>query len=499
MINCQLNRCSGYSDLIGCNEILFLRHPHPKVFQKIRNTKEMIKSGFHPSEFEERGGLNLKNYNKFLSVIRSRHQALNYNFKKIQFQGSYSRSKSIVSKKRLKTNNKNVLVLLVDFKDNKSITSKETFEDLLFSRNKISQGSLRDYFQEVSWGELDVVGDVLGWYQVSKKYSGYVDSGIINKNSMKWKMDRARRLAKEALELVRDSRSVKDFSKYDVNDDGKLDVLIIIYAGKGAERTGDFSKIFPHRGFFSKPVRLQDNVIADNYIMMHELPSYDIGGLCHEFAHSLGVPDFYYPDHSSSVLGSWCLMGLGCFNNDGKTPAHLNPWSKGHLGWVKPEKIHDNKLVYDIPEVIDPSKKVYKLEIQGTGGKEYFLVENRQQKKFDAFLPGSGLLIWHVNENFLHGNFPNLNPSHLFLTLEQADGKKSLEARTVKFGSNQPYISEEDNVGGSGDVFPGKTNNRTFDSRSKPNSNSYRGYKSHVSISQISNSDDLMTAQMRNK
>ena len=75
---------------------------------------------------------------------------------------------------------------------------------------------------------------------------------------------------------------------------------------------------------------------------------------------------------------------------------------------------------------------------------------------------------------FCTGKFPNLNPSHLSLTLEQADGKKSLEARTVKFGSRQPYISEEDNYGDLGDVFPGITNNRTFDSRSKPNSNSYR-------------------------
>ena len=63
-------------------------------------------------------------------------------------------------------------------------------------------------------------------------------------------MNNARRLAKEALELARDSGSVKDFSQFDVNSDGKLDELIIIHAGKGAERTGDFSKIYPHRGFF---------------------------------------------------------------------------------------------------------------------------------------------------------------------------------------------------------------------------------------------------------
>ena len=139
---------------------------------------------------------------------------------------------------------------------------------------------------------------------------------------------------------------------------------------------------------------------------MHELPSYDIGGFCHEFAHSLGVPDFYYPDHSSTVLGSWCLMGWGCCNDDGKTPAHLNPWCKMYLGWVKPEKIYGNSQVYDIPEVIDPAKKIYKLEVQGTGGKEYFLVENRQQKNLMLFLPGSGLLVWHVNEYFLHWEIP---------------------------------------------------------------------------------------------
>jgi immune inhibitor A len=480
-------------------DILFLRHPHPKVFQKIKNTSEMIEDGLKPKEFELRGGLSLKNYKIFLGLIQRRHIILNSLLGQNKIPGIKTFPSKELMKKKSIPSKKNVLVISVDFNDREKQISRETIHETIFSQNKIPTGSVRDYFNEVSWGNLDIIGSVFGWYRARKKYSNYVDSNKINGNTLKWRMDRARKLAEEVLLEVRETEKSEDFSKYDLDHDGKVDLLIILYAGEGAEENGDFSNIFPHRGFFPRPIKLQDNIVADNYIMMHELPSYDIGGFCHEIAHTLGIPDLYYPDHTSSVLGAWCLMGLGCYNNDGRTPAHLNPWCKCHLGWTEPEVIQGQPKVYQIPEITDSAKKIFKLEIQGSKGKEYFLIENRRRKGFDAFLPGNGLLIWHVNENNAKGSFPNLNPSHLFLTLEQADGKKSLETRTIQFKSNKPYVSLEDNVGGEGDPYPGKTNNRSFDRKSRPASNSYKGRKSTVSITLISDSRDMMTARMGNR
>lgn len=482
------------------NENFFLIHPHPKVYQKIKNTREMLDDGVNPNKFKERGGLSLKNYKTFLKIIKKRHNILNTVIRQNKVPGLKEfPSKEVLKEKKSIPTNKNILVILVDFKDRENKTPPEDVQDTLFSQNKIPTGSVSDYFHEVSWGNLEITGSVFGWHRARRKYANYVDSNYINQNTLKWTMKKARKLAEEVLLQVKETEKSLDFSKYDLNNDGKVDILIIIYAGGGAEMEGDLSNIFPHRGFFQRPIKLQDNVVADNYIMMHELPSHNIGGFCHEIAHTLGIPDLYYPDHTSSVVGAWCLMGLGCYNNNGRTPAHLNPWFKCHLGWTEPEMIQDQPKVYEIPQITDESKKIYKLEIQGTRGKEYFLVENRQQKGFDAFLPGHGMLIWHVNENNAKGNFPNLNPSQLFLTLEQADGKHSLEERTIQFKLNQPYVSLEDNVGGYGDPYPGKTNNRSFDSESRPNSSSYKGRKSNVSINLISASSEIMTATMGNK
>src|SRR5207245_2043836 len=55
--------------------------------------------------------------------------------------------------------------------------------------------------------------------------------------------------------------------------------------------------------------------------------------------------------------------------------------------------------------------------IPGTFPPEYFLIENRQPVGFDAALPGSGLLLWHVDES----QTSNDVDTHRLLDLEEAD------------------------------------------------------------------------------
>jgi hypothetical protein len=84
--------------------------------------------------------------------------------------------------------------------------------------------------------------------------------------------------------------------------------------------------------------------------------------------------------------------------------------------------------------------------------KEYFLLENRQKSGYDAGLPGTGLLIWHVDE-FQTGN---TEETRKLVDLEEADGLNELDG--------------SDDFGDSGDPFPGVSNNTTFDDSSNPNS-----------------------------
>jgi immune inhibitor A len=98
---------------------------------------------------------------------------------------------------------------------------------------------------------------------------------------------------------------------------------------------------------------------------------------------------------------------------------------------------------------------------------EYFLVENRQQTASDTFLPGSGLLVWHIDDSV----FSNADENHPRVKLIQADGLDELKANLGR--------------GDAGDPFPGYSHNTAFTDTSTPSSKSYAGDATHVSITAI--------------
>lgn len=120
--------------------------------------------------------------------------------------------------------------------------------------------------------------------------------------------------------------------------------------------------------------------------------------------------------------------------------------------------------------------KVHRLWTNGdTDSQEYFLVENRQTVGSDEFLPGRGLLVWHIDDRI--GS--NSDENHPWIKLMQADGLDQLKQN---FGR-----------GDDGDPFPGFTNNRSFNSLSTPDSKSYGGTETHVSVTSIPIANPTMT------
>src|SRR5580704_17142959 len=95
------------------------------------------------------------------------------------------------------------------------------------------------------------------------------------------------------------------------------------------------------------------------------------------------------------------------FSDGSKPPQHLSAWCKEKLGWIKPAVLDPTvkqKLV--LAPIEDSPKECFKVLVRPDGS-EYFLLENRKNKGFDASLPGEGLLIWRVV-----GNRPILEESH---------------------------------------------------------------------------------------
>lgn len=370
-----------------------------------------------------------------------------------------------------------VVVILVDFSDNQADQGtypQAHFESMLFSVNQYPTGSMRDYYLENSYGQFDVTGVVTVWLRLPQTYAYYVDGqygeGDYPHNSQK--------MVEDALVLA---DPLVDFSQFDNDgpdgvpdsgdDDGFVDALTIIHAGPGAEETGDPNDLWSFAWGMHQPQYL-DGVYA--YLFNQDPENGRIGVFSHEFGHILGLPDLYDTDYSSSGVGDWCLMAGGSWGGDGETPAHLSAWCKQFLGFVTPQVVSVNTHGATIPEVeISPS--IFRLWTNGQQGQQYFLVENRQQTMFDSSLPGSGLLIFHVDDSIASNDDEN----HPHVWVEQADGWDDL------------YYGYP---GDDGDPWPGSYVARDFNDASYPNSRDYAGNPTNVYVQNISNPGPVMTA-----
>jgi immune inhibitor A len=255
-----------------------------------------------------------------------------------------------------------------------------------------------------------------------------------------------------------------NFKQYDNDGDGFVDAFVVIHAGRGAEETGSKNDIWSHKWLLPK-VFSTDSTTIYAYLTVPE--DCKLGVCAHELGHLLfGFPDLYDTDYTSEGVGDWCLMGGGSWNGGGNTPAHPCAWCKVQQGWA----MVINQVKNEDSLKIDPvqkTKTVYRLWKEGLQGNEYFLVENREQKNYDKFLPASGLLIWHIDDAI----DSNSNEFHYRVALVQADNRKDLE-----HGSNR---------GDGGDCFPGSLQIRTFNKSSQPGSLSYGGLDSGVQVKNI--------------
>ncbi|MCL6584168.1 MAG: M6 family metalloprotease domain-containing protein [bacterium] len=376
------------------------------------------------------------------------------------------------------------LVILVDFSDNQGQTDKDHFYEMLFSLGTYPTGSMRDYYQEVSYGQFDLTGEVNGtigappdWFRMPQTYSYYLggQSGLGNYPT------NAQKLAEDAVVAA---DPYVDYRRYDNNGDGEVDSLFIIHAGPSAEAsTNPEGSIWSHRWEMKNPPVL-DGMRFRGYSMESEYTRTPgdgtIGVFCHEYGHELGLPDLYDVGHSGGEgIGNWGVMGGGSWNGTphGSRPAHFCAWSKVKLGWVNPIVLRSNQIKVNIPQV-ETQPSIFLLWTDGAVGTQYFLVENRQKVLFDDSLPGDGLLIYHVDDQVKRQD----NPVHYKVDVEQADGAFDLNNGT--------------NSGDQGDPWPGSVGKRNFNQSSTPNSADYQGQKTQVAVRNISSSAPVMSADL---
>lgn len=359
------------------------------------------------------------------------------------------------------------LVLLVDFPDNEAYETKDHFNDMLFSLGSYSGGSMRDYYKEVSYGQVDIQGEVFGWYRAPQPKSYYTN----NEHGFGPYPRNVQKLVEDVLDLANND---VNFDPYDNLGDGTVQALVIIAAGSGGEQTGNKGDIWSHK--WNIEPRNTDSKKVEKYFMAPE--DGRVGVMAHELGHLLmSWPDLYDVDYSSRGTGNWDLMAGGSWNNSGNTPAHPSAWCKLQAGWIKP-KVVTNEVQEVKIEPYHLKGDVYKLSVNGDpDSKEYFLLSNRKNEGYDYYLPGEGLLIEHVDDNQSN----NSDEQHYLVDIEQADGERNL---------NLNY-----NSGDSTDVFPTHSNT-AFTATSNPNSTTYAHTDSTVSVTAIKRVGDNITAKL---
>jgi M6 family metalloprotease-like protein len=300
------------------------------------------------------------------------------------------------------------LVVLVEFSDLPYTTCEDphTSFDALLNEKGYSEnggtGSARDYFFDNSNGVFDPIFDVFGPVTLPEKkayYGGNNFSGN-DQNPGQALIDGCKLLDDEI-----------DFSQYDSDGDGKVDMVLMYYAGYGEADSNDSDAIWPHEwslGGQGKSLKL-DGVKIDTYSCTNEKNGIGanrgkmcgIGTACHEFGHALGLPDMYDTDYNDNGytggLYSYSVMCSGSYNNEGRTPPYYCFEERKLLGWMTDSDClrFDGTGTYSISPV--NSNMVYRTDTDMDG--EYFLYENRTKTGWDKYIPEEGLIVFHVDKS----------------------------------------------------------------------------------------------------
>ncbi len=295
------------------------------------------------------------------------------------------------------------LVVLASFSDRPFQTEEQTTLETwnkLFNQKNLSDslyvGSVHDYFYDQSYGKFNLHFD-LQYVEVGLS-SRYASTNSDDENSQFLVQDIVDSLAR---------RSV-DWSLYDWNEDGEIEQLLIVYAGKGMNE-GVANSIWPHQMWMTYHINpetykeCEKEVVSsgdrdytiDCYCAVQELGvrSNPFGTICHEYSHCFGFPDFYVG--SLQTVGRWDLMDYGNYNGNGCCPCGFSAHERMLMGWLTPEELTAKTTVSAMPALSDEGQAY--LIRSNLWSDEYYILENRQQKGWDAQLPGSGLLIFHVD------------------------------------------------------------------------------------------------------
>ena len=357
-------------------------------------------------------------------------------------------------------------------------------------------GSVKRYFSDMSGGKFKPQFDLYGPITMSKNAAYYGEGSS--------SMERYRELVSEACTMMDDSL---DFSKYDADKDGNVDLVYIIYAGYGESVSSIDSTLWPKAFVCGTDIKKDGKYVRlagiSNELNGHPDVHYSstsgllingVGLFCHEFSHCMGLPDFYptvspqwttangkqdFDAYDNQGMEEWDVMDNGIYLYNGYSPTAYTAWEREKMGWLTIETLtREGKVEL---KSIDQGGKAYRIKNdKNTSGNEYYIVENIQAKGWNYKLPASGMMVSHVEYvpwafSVFHGGDNSVNniKKHPRMTIVPADGYLPSSYRKVSDNSNltAPYMKKKQyDEQLAGDLYPGKNNvNRLTDAQNMVN------------------------------
>ena len=380
------------------------------------------------------------------------------------------------------------LVILINFSDRKFSRSDahSVYEHMFNDENykgytnengtKNSYGSMfiggvRDYFAQNSMGKFAPQFDVVGPVDVDMK------STEVNGTDKAWVV---------FAQAIANLSSTVDFSKYDADGDGLVDMMYFIVAGYGANYSGNSGAyLWPHKWSLEYvSVPMYNGKRMGKYACSVELYGWEsnqqtildgIGTVCHEFSHVLGLPDEYDTDYEaggqSHDPGAWSVMAGGSYSQFGRLPVGYSAFQRYASGFLTPKVITSTGKLELKPMQENNEAHMLKTPVDN----EFFLLENRQQTGWDAMLPGHGMLVFRVDSTNLEvweSNKVNATPSHNYYELLRAGNSTS--------GAQ------------ASDPFPGTSNIMTLNNSTTPSLCTWNGTYNTFGLTEITETNGVI-------
>ena len=362
------------------------------------------------------------------------------------------------------TGSPKALVILAEFQDTTFTIqdTKEIFTNYLtneghFSDTRYGQDlnykGVRGYFKDCSYGQFTPEFDVVGPIKLPKEQTYYGEGD-----------DNIEALMEDACSAI---DSIVDFADYDANNDGMVDLVYIIYAGHSANYRGNkVSNIWPKSGTVNISNTYDGKRIC-RYGVSNELNGSEkisknkkkingIGLFCHEFSHTLGLPDIYAyktpaEDQDDQGMEFWDLMDGGTEVRGGRVPASYLAWEREVMGWIKIDELKNDSSIENLKS-IDNGGKAYKI-VNPNNSNEYIVLQSIQKgpwyQGWRDGTYGKGLLAYRISYPSNKVNvfdFPNNVKGKPRVIPIPADGK-ILAAKNAT--SYLEYINQH-----NGDLYP---------------------------------------------